>query len=258
MVKRRGYKIVGLAVLILLCWMGYSPIAVSSTEVWSDNFNDGNYDGWTICENTAIISPSTWSAADNYLQIDQEDWGIISHPSDTAYGTWSFDVKGDEALVDSASHASIEFISTNVTTLDDLNDWTCYWIYFTVSSVSEGKMYTLKLRKNVNTVLAFYDTPVPVGGWQHIDVTRTAAGMFSVYLNGSLVMQVGDNDITTSDMFTLSPNKWHMIDNIVVDDEITITPTTTTDVPVDWTLIIIGVTVVVIVLVLVIIVLKRR
>ena len=48
MANRLDYKIVGLAILFLLCWMGCSPLACRGTQVWSDDFNDGNYDGWTM------------------------------------------------------------------------------------------------------------------------------------------------------------------------------------------------------------------
>jgi predicted amidohydrolase YtcJ len=47
--------------------MGYCPLACRSAVIWSDDFNDGNYDGWTIYENS-----SNWSAANYYLQLDQD------------------------------------------------------------------------------------------------------------------------------------------------------------------------------------------
>ncbi|MHA2057877.1 MAG: hypothetical protein ACW979_09640 [Candidatus Thorarchaeota archaeon] len=40
MADKLDYKIVGLAIIFLLCWMGYSPIACRSTVVWSDDFNE--------------------------------------------------------------------------------------------------------------------------------------------------------------------------------------------------------------------------
>ncbi|MHA2350713.1 MAG: hypothetical protein ACXADL_13910, partial [Candidatus Thorarchaeota archaeon] len=115
MVEKLDYKIVGLAILFLLCWMGYSPLASRSAEVWSDDFDDGNYDGWTICENPDLfIADSNWSAADYCLEIVQEDWGIISYPSSVAYGTWSFDFKANESQVTSGAQAEIVFISSNL------------------------------------------------------------------------------------------------------------------------------------------------
>jgi len=55
---------------------------VSADEVWSDDFQDGDYDNWTI-------QKGTWTAEDNYLKTT--DKGGIYHPSTTTVGTWSFD-----------------------------------------------------------------------------------------------------------------------------------------------------------------------
>ncbi|MHA1958565.1 MAG: hypothetical protein ACW968_16780 [Candidatus Thorarchaeota archaeon] len=81
-------------------------------------------------------------------------------------------------------------------------------------------------------------------------------------------MQGEDTEYDSSELFALQFEQGQMIDNIVIDDEITVTPPTTTPTtpptsptttppPFDWLPIGIGVSAVVIVLVLVII-LKRR
>ena len=221
---RLDYRIVGLVILFLLCWMGFSPLASRGAMVWSDDFNDGDYDGWTICENPVYNNESEWSADNDYLQLDQGTWnsyfsvywGIISHPSDVAYGTWSFDFKFDEAQVESGTFASIEFISNNLDG-NSMNDWRCYWIYFEAISTTE---FEINLRKNLATILDTYETPIPVTGWHHMDVTRTEAGLISVYHNGALIMEAEDTAIDTSELFVLSPQEGAMFDNIVVDDAI--------------------------------------
>ena len=45
-----------LIMVVLVSSIG--PILVSADVVWSDNFDDGNYDGWTICENPVYSSGS--------------------------------------------------------------------------------------------------------------------------------------------------------------------------------------------------------
>ena len=208
--------------------------------MWEDNFNASNYDGWTICENPNVNSGSNWSAANNYLQLDQTtwsdfweiNWGLISHPSNIAYGTWSFDFKANESLVVSEKDTtvperivqsfSIAFISNDITNLDDINDWTCYWVHF--KAQSGGNSFVIYLRKNLMTVIDATDTNVPVAGWHHIDVTRTTEGLFSVYHNDSLIMQGVDTEIDTSELFVFVAQNGAMFDNIVVDDEILITP----------------------------------
>jgi hypothetical protein len=229
--------------------MGYSPLACRGAEVWSDDFDDGDFDGWTICENWLYDSGSNWSATNYYLQCTQSDSGIISHLSDTAYGTWICDFKVDEAQVELGTYASIVFISSNLDGATD--DLACYWISFSVGSTSEGYIFAPSLEKYKDTdgaTIANSETHLPVAGWHHIEVTRTTGGLFSVYHNGSLILQGTDTDIDTSELFSFWTSRWSMFDNIVVDDA----P------PIDWLLIgVAGLSAVVIVAVLVII-LKRR
>ena len=250
MVDRLDYKVMGFAILVLLCWMGYSPLAGRGAVIWSDDFNDGDYNGWTICENSVFDDGSEWSATNNYLQLDQEDGGIISHPSNIAYGKWSFDFRGIEANVSDLTFAAIAFISSNLDG-DDWYDWTCYWIEFQATSTPQGYGFTLSLRKSFNgahTAVVSYTPLVPATGWHHIDVTRTTAGKFSVKLNDSLVMEREDTDIDTSELFVFYAREWLMFDNVVVDDA----P------PIDWVpIIVIGVSAIAIIAV-VVIYLKRR
>jgi hypothetical protein len=234
--------------------MGFFPLACRGAEVWSDDFNDGNYDGWLICSPSWGNPPSNWSAANYYLQIEQGHWGTISHPSTVAYGTWSFDFKANGTQVTAGQGLSIGFISNdinNATEVVDSEDWSCYGLKIRAAITTEGNEFYLSLTKwygGVFTILDDYDTYLPVVGWHHIDVSRSTDGLFHVYYNGSLVMQGEDNEMTTSELFVVSLADWNMIDNIVVDDA----P------PIDWLPIaIIGTSAVVIVAVLVII-LKRR
>ncbi|MFX1484933.1 MAG: hypothetical protein ACFFCP_17280 [Promethearchaeota archaeon] len=237
------YKIVGLAILFLLCWMGYSPLASRCAAGWSDDFNDGDYDGWTIFENE-----SNWTATNNYLQIDQGSEGGISHPSTVAYGTWSFDVKADE---DSFDGFAVDFISNDVNEVGT-DHWNCYWLSFGEAIQPEGKAAAISLRYyNYSTGAVTIDSaedPIPLAGWLHIEVTRTTAGLFSVYHNGSLIMQGAHTEMETSELFMFWGYHQEMFDNFIVSDA----P------PIDSMLIvIIGVSAVVIIAVVAIF-LKRR
>jgi len=245
--RNLDYKIVGLEILFLLCWMGFSPLACSGAVVWSDDFNDGNHDGWTICRNPVYDSVSNWSATNGYLQLAGSDWGIISHPSNVAYGTWSLDFKFDEAQVVTRSWADIVFISSNLDGATD--DLACYFLAFVVSMAAESYGLALRLGKakdGVFTTMDSSETLLSVAGWHHIDVTRTTTGLFSVYNNGSLILQGTDTDIGTSELFSLWAGQG-LLDNVVVDDA----P------PIDWLPIGMGASAVVIIAVVVIF-LKRR
>ncbi len=261
MEDRLDYKIVGLGILFLLCWMGFAPLAVRSAVVWSDDFNDGNYDGWTICDNSTLYdgdwgwSGSNWTAANGYLQIESgygdAGWGVISRPSNVPYGKWSFDFKTNESLVESGPIANFVFISGNFYDWsDEETDSINYFINIRTVAIAAGYEMQFRLGKIVDGVDTIIDNsePVPIAGWHHIEVTRTTAGLFSVYHDGSLMVQGTDTDITTSEMLWLWFAYESIIDNIVVDDA----P------PLDWLLIaVVGGSAVVIIAVAVVF-LRRR
>jgi hypothetical protein len=267
--ERLEYKIVGLAILFLLCWIGYSPLEGRSVIVWSDDFNDGNYDGWTICSPSWGNPPSNWSAANNCLQIEQDDYGSISHPSNVTYGTWSFDFKANGTQVAIGVGVDIAFVSNDVhdpAETPTAGLWSCYGFKAHGASGGTGfRLYLLKWHGGVRTDIGYNSTVLPVAGWHHVDVTRNTTGYFRVYHNGSLVIQGVDTELTASKLFVVSLADWLMIDNVVVDDEpiplsdpTTTTPPPTTPTPIDWVSIgIIGASAVVIIAVVVII-LKRR
>jgi hypothetical protein len=233
--------------------MGYYPVTCSGTVVWSDNFDDGNYDGWTMGSLSWGNPPSNWSAANNYLQIEQEAWGSISHPSNVAYGTWSFDFRANGTYLSYDEGVSIAFVSNdvhNTTEVPTGNDWSCYGLK--AYGTNEGTGFTICLLRwhdGVRYNIGYNGTPLSLANWHHIDVSRTTDGLFKVYHNGSLVIQGEDTELTTSELFVVSLVDWLMIDNVVVDD----TPPAT----IDWVLIGVGISTVVIIAVVVII-LKRR
>ncbi|MFW9886606.1 MAG: hypothetical protein ACFFER_00380 [Candidatus Thorarchaeota archaeon] len=258
--KRLEYKVIGITILFLLCWMGYIPLASRGAVVWSDDFNDGNYDGWTICDNSTHFDGdwgfggSNWTAANGWLQVEsgfeEKGWAIISHPSNVVYGKWSFDFKTEQR--EAGIIGSVRFISENFHDWDDYeSEATLYLVQFTVSVLETGSGMAIALAKSVDgvgTTIDSSESAVPIAGWHHIEVTRTTTGLLSVYHNGSLIVQGVGPEIDTSEMFWLWFSLESMIDNVVVDDA----P------PTDWLPIaIIGASAVVIVAVLVII-LKRR
>jgi hypothetical protein len=271
--KTRWIQLIAGLAMVVLC---ISTCATTSNAavIWEDDFDDGNFDGWTICNNTAVNPASNWSAVNNYLRIEQKDSGTISYPSNVAYGTWSFDFKANETEVTIGRGFAIAFISNDINNLTEVvltDDWSCYWVDFRAVDTSEGVKFALRCSKwhdGVHSAIdAEYDEYFPFSGWHHINVSRNTTGYFSVYLNGSLVLQGVDTELSTSELFAVSLGDWNMIDNVVIDDEpiplpdqttptspTTTTPTTTTPppppLPVELILIAGGAAVVVIVLVI--------
>jgi hypothetical protein len=255
--------IAGLAMFVLC--ISVCTTTTNATEGWSDNFNDGDFDGWTICENPVISSGSNWNATSNCLKLDQyPHGGLITHPSTVAYGTWSFDFKADETQVRTDTMAAIDFISSNVHDVDDYGDLSAYWVQFIAGADDNFGISLRKQHGGVLTVIDSNETRVPAADWHHIHVTRTEAGLFSVYHNGSLIMQEADTEIDTSELFAFFPGQYcgfAVLDNVAVHDDVlpppppttTTTSTTTTSVLSDWLPIGIGVSAVVIIAVVVIV-----
>jgi hypothetical protein len=245
--------------MFVLC-ISICTTTTSAAEIWSDNFNDGNYDGWTICSPSWGNPPSNWSAANYYLQLEQEEYGSISHLSNVVYGNWSFDFKANGTQVAIGVGVDIAFVSNdvhNATETPTSYAWSCYGFKAHGASGGTGfRLYLLKWHDGVRTDIGYNYTVLPVAGWHHIDVTRNTTGYFSLYHNGSLVMQGVDTELTTSKLFVVSLADWCMIDNVVIDNE---THTTTGgDGVIDWPPIIIGVVVAVAVIAIVIVFLRRR
>ncbi len=250
--------------MFVLC-ISVCTTTANATEVWSDDFNDGNYIGWTICNNMDLyngsygFANSNWSATNNYLQLDQEDLGIITHPSSVAYGTWSFDFKTPETQLGMGTLLKIYFISNDhVLTTDDWDDpeRTDIYIEFGVFTHEEPHNYTLILGKHYGGNETTIDTgKVPAASWLHFDVTRNTTGWISVYHNRSLdpIMEGEDTEIDTSEIFWLWFEERQMIDNIVIDNEVLNFASA-----LPWELIAIGGGVAVVMIVFVIVIFRRR
>ena len=197
----RKYSLVVL--IILLCTSLFMTFPCKAATAWSDDFDDGDYEGW-------MVTSGFFSAEDRILRtVPGYSIYYIYCPSYVTTGTWSFDMLvGPDARFD--------------------------LIY---SQQSEGKRLVLYL-SGVNIVLrsfqslinpsrsvqlAAYDLPRSMIGWQHFDVTRDSDGRTCVYNNGTLVIDVVDATVMTSE-FIRWISRGGAIDNIVVSNTIDIEP----------------------------------
>ncbi|MFX0211205.1 MAG: hypothetical protein ACFFDT_34815, partial [Candidatus Hodarchaeota archaeon] len=73
-----------------------------------------------------------------------------------------------------------------------------------------------------NEVLGSYDYNTNFSERQHITITRTQEGHFNIFVNGSLVIEAMDNELTESKYFGFDTPGTHSFDNITVDAEIAI------------------------------------
>ncbi|MHA1961520.1 MAG: hypothetical protein ACW99U_14965 [Candidatus Thorarchaeota archaeon] len=89
--KRQAFVLgTSIFVILNLLLLTFTPIPAQAAEVWSDNFNDGNYDGWTT------LRPDNFTASNGYLENTYNatsvyDRPYISYENDVNNGTWSYD-----------------------------------------------------------------------------------------------------------------------------------------------------------------------
>jgi hypothetical protein len=224
---------------------------VSADVVWSDNFNDGNYDGWTIYGYNFTYYPPTpadgeFSAADNTLKATGPVYNYAAHPSSVAYGNWSFSLH----VVDTPTpHLIVFFLSSDFSQfLSGINGYSLV-VYM------DG---TFRLMRHDGmpplVEVGSYEAPGEISGWQDIIVTRNDSGQFCVYINGTVRIEEEDSTYTTSDDFCFAAESGPAIENVVISDPID----TPTPFPMDMMTIMLIVGVSVVVIAVIIIVLKRR
>jgi len=183
-------------------YVDIAPIA------WSDDFNDGDYDGWDV-------DLGGWSAADNIMRATASDWNAVHHSSTVSNGTWSFDVyhMGSDGI-------EVWFI--------------CNTLGGPYNMATDGYQVALDQSRgafelwkrtgydpDISTKIDSYSIPGGPEGWWHIAVTRDSEGRIRAYLNGTLRLEAVDTLFNTSSYFCLNTFNTQAVDNIVVNTEVT-------------------------------------
>jgi hypothetical protein len=206
----------GIVVVFLLCSLAFGPRTVAADLVWSEDFDSP--DGWseigepTFAENTGRGTPGE-------RRVD-----IIYRQSSVSVGSWSFDVQFVEEW--SRDHryvpneVSVRFLSSD----PEAAPWISYSLQISPATTATGGYLLYKIVKNPEDgggdVLADYDDPElsNMHGVHHFKITRDDAGRIAVLLNGTIIMEATNTDITTSEYFAVFFGADFSIDNIVVDD----------------------------------------
>ena len=197
--------------LLLICASLLLTFPCKAATVWSDNFDDGNYNGWEVANG------GPFSAEDHALGSLSDEAGIygnmIVHGSGVTTGTWSFDVQ--------VGSLTIVFLMYTVIYQQDTSfsaGLTLYWSGRNIQFYSDSDSNN---RHEVGNFL-IADSP---SGWQHFDVTRSSNRRTCVYLNGTLIIDAVDIiTIPPSEVFAYTPYGGAVIDNIIVSNTVDIKP----------------------------------
>ena len=234
--SKRKWMLVFIAfgIAILLSNPHVIPPPCAAAVEWFDDFNDGNYDGWTIWAlNSTGHSPylpvtgGSFDPDDGALRANgtNVEWNIANYPSSVAYGTWSFDLD----IVNTWRHEFlISFFSYETTPMDGYPGQ-CYDLVILTEFLSTGSFDVALVHRNDLSYYSLGRTTVNgFPGWYHFDVTRDTNGQFYVYVNTTYdpIIANIDDAFTTCNTFEFiapfGPDFGPAIDNIVVSNTIDI------------------------------------
>jgi hypothetical protein len=184
---------------------------------WSDDFNDNNYDGWTVSYGAFSVP--------GYLIGTQSGFNEIYRNNSVAYGIYRFDLWENHTA---QKDRHIYFISNDW----DKNSTNGYSISFEYGATSNFTLY--KWNGLIASVLDRATIPIEVPGWHSYNITRTPDGVFQIERNSTSLLSATDNSTTTSSYYIYSiVGEGGIIDNITVTGYVSpttvpSTPTTTT------------------------------
>jgi hypothetical protein len=245
-------------ILLLVNPLLYFSMPVSASLVWSDDFNDGNYDGWTI---KGIYAPidEDWIDTSGSAAIDNgelrftgpqifRNFSYAVHESSVAYGNWSIDVNV-RPIYNSSNHTHINFIDPrpveDVPNFDgtfsgyDILIYSAPWTIEPpdwMQPVDNTAPSFLLMKRPGSIIMGVYSVD-EINGTYHIEITRDETGRFKVYINDTLRIEAVDNRWDTCQSFYVQSDGSISFDNVIVRDDVippdepttTGTPTTPSD-----------------------------
>ncbi|MHA2204450.1 MAG: hypothetical protein ACXABC_01215 [Candidatus Thorarchaeota archaeon] len=223
----------------LMLSTGLCPLQVYAATVWTDDFDDGDYDRWVITGiNGSSPSPTfidgNFTIENGRLKAEGPEWNHAYHDSFVASGTWSFDI----LAVDSELK---RFYVMFITLQGDLDEGYPNGYSFMVATNSYGPTQFTAfalLRQDTgydNAPLCEYETSVGVAGGYHIDITRNLDGEFNIWINGTHRITGKDTSYTISEGFRFHTPAGSSIDNVAVSDSVDFEAPTTSDTPTEPT-----------------------
>lgn len=242
-------QLVVVGFLLCLCSaLGGFVTVEGQTPVWSDDFNDGNYDGWTVQE-------GSYSATNNQLEGGSAVWNWIYRASTVAYGEWRFDV-----CCETVAGVRVAFMALDTSGVGYQRPNDGYYLQFV-----PYENY-IRLYRNVGGTQSWMDGDTVTGLMNtllQVIVTRNSTGYFNVTINGVDRLQAQSTHHTSSAYFLILMTEGGYIDNIEVYSQISDGDGNgngegATPIPIEVIAIAGGLVAVIVIIVVVVFVLRRR
>ncbi len=210
----------GTGLLALIFVLAIIPTPVSAALVWSEYFEELDFDTWTA-QSCQLI--------DNELHGINGDHISAVHAyreSTVAVGTWKFDLREVGGWGEELDTCRVTFLSPLE---PEVPDWEYIALSIVHGSNTQGVRLIYRIEKYMNNqpkiILGTHLGEIvdnTAGTLNHFGITRTAGGLITVYLNNTQIIQVTDTDITETNWFDYYTWDDWAFDNIEVYDTIEI------------------------------------
>lgn len=180
---------------------GKVPVTPDPSIVWSDDFEDGDAEGW-----------ETWWREGPYTVKRGEltftgEGGDVAHSSDVLYGTWSFDIYiGEPAEISHEVRFTEGVYNYQLLEIRHAPD-TQVWLS-TQQDPNEPNSSSVDLGEQLS-------------GWHHFDTTKEQSGLIQVYLDGEKILEHLDElpfDVIKLTFYACCEGP--ALDNVVVRDQV--------------------------------------
>ena len=200
--------------------------------VWSDNFDDGDLEGWKISgasyagrtEQTLVVAKGNCTIADGTIRETStpkmSGYTYVAHPNGVNEGTWSFDAYFNEGGTFNGIPVIFNLVDKDEVTKAEWMQWHGYEIR---GSETGSLGMTRMDRANGNPTLYGNYTrsfKATVNSWHHFDITYNAKGRFMVYVDNELCLDLTDTKVTNFEYIGFWLQFGSEIDNVVVSDEV--------------------------------------
>jgi hypothetical protein len=208
---RKGFFLTIFAMVVLtslLVGCGTTSAELTPTPdpsiVWSDDFEDGDMEGWEEIDPVGFIS-----VKEGVLTVGPEMGGAIERRSDVSTGTWSFDVFMTEDL-----GSGYQFVLC-------ICNGHQFGFGIQISSLPNTVINTLTVEKGEKSPVDEYQTGSILTGWNHFDITRDEQGYSKIFLNGEQILEYKDELTINSSWFRFEGHPiGPALDNVVVRNQV--------------------------------------
>ena len=195
-----------LAILLIGCASTPTP---DPSIVWSDDFEDGDKEGWMDYSTGA-----RFFVEEGVLNNDESSDGITYHESKVSNGTWSFDLFYPEEPGNYEPSYEI-----GVTCDQD------FWFCFGFKSAIEGSKNTSVSIITWEDMQKYTYDSVKLGerlvGWKHFDVTRDESGNSNIFVDGELILQYkAEISFSPQRLYIFTSVRGPAIDNVIVRNQV--------------------------------------